>query len=146
MIYSTIIFTYAYLKPLNIYHYAESIILKRERIVLIIFVFQEPSLAWKFVQAREKVEDRRIQPETFIEQFLGAQSVIRQVKTKYGDAVKVDLLLKNTDDSPKEYRDNIADMEQHTNKNTQSQRFGKAVRLMILETSVNCVLKRRKNS
>ncbi|MCL1079956.1 zeta toxin family protein [Parashewanella spongiae] len=120
--------------------------MKRERIVLIIFVFQEPSLAWKFVQAREKVEDRRIQPETFIEQFLGAQSVIRQVKTKYGDAVKVDLLLKNTDDSPKEYRDNIADMEQHTNKNTQSQRFGKAVRLMILETSVNCVLKRRKNS
>lgn len=90
--------------------------LKRERTVLIIFVYQEPSLAWEFVQAREKVEGRKIQSETFIEQFLGAQSVIRQVKAKYGDAVKVDLLLKNTDGSPREYRDNIADIEQHINK------------------------------
>ncbi|RLV57863.1 Zeta toxin [Parashewanella curva] len=90
--------------------------LNRERSVLIIFVYQEPLLAWKFVQAREKVEGRRIKPETFIEQFFGSQTVIRQVKAKYGDAVKVDLLLKNTDGSPRAYRDNIENIDEHIDK------------------------------
>ncbi len=73
--------------------------LNRSRSVLIIFVYQEPLLAWDFVKAREKIEGRRIKLETFIEQFLGSQSVVRQVKVKYGESVKVDLLLNNTSDS-----------------------------------------------
>ncbi|RYV02077.1 Zeta toxin [Shewanella sp. OPT22] len=90
--------------------------LNRERTVLVIFVYQEPLLAWEFVQAREKVEGRKIKLETFIEQFLGSQAVIRQIKAKYGDAVKVDLLLKSTDGSPREYRDNIKYIDDHINK------------------------------
>ncbi|GAB0076979.1 hypothetical protein TOC8171_23810 [Pseudomonas syringae] len=43
--------------------------LKRHRDCIIIFVYQKPELAWRFVDAREKIEGRRIPPEVFVEQF-----------------------------------------------------------------------------
>ena len=47
--------------------------LDKGRDVLIIFVYQRPELAWEFVQAREKVEGRKISPEHFVAQFFGFQ-------------------------------------------------------------------------
>ena len=90
--------------------------LKRNRAVLIIFVYQEPTLAWEFVQAREKLEGRRILPTTFIDQFLNSQEVVRQVKAKYGAAIKIDLLIKNNDGSTRIYHDNITDVQHHIKK------------------------------
>ena len=43
--------------------------LKRNRDCIVIFVYQKPELAWRFVDAREKLEGRRIPPEVFVEQF-----------------------------------------------------------------------------
>lgn len=90
--------------------------LKRNRAVLIIFVYQEPTLAWEFVQAREKLEGRRILPTTFIDQFLNSQEVVRQVKAKYGAVIKIDLLIKNNDGSTRIYHDNITDVQHHIKK------------------------------
>lgn len=84
--------------------------------MLIIFVYQEPTLAWEFVQAREKLEGRRILPTTFIDQFLNSQEVVRQVKAKYGAAIKIDLLIKNNDGSTRIYHDNITDVQHHIKK------------------------------
>ena len=42
--------------------------LKKERAVQILYVYQEPMLAWEFVQKREAAEGRRIRPEHFVEQ------------------------------------------------------------------------------
>ncbi|MBF4349020.1 zeta toxin family protein, partial [Vibrio anguillarum] len=59
---------------LSSYHVAEKNIqrsLDKNRDVLIIFVYQRPELAWEFVNAREKVEGRKILPEHFVEQFFG---------------------------------------------------------------------------
>ncbi|WP_275069880.1 zeta toxin family protein [Pseudidiomarina insulisalsae] len=41
--------------------------LRRNRHVLILFVYQKPEFAWEFVQAREKEEGRRIEPAVFVE-------------------------------------------------------------------------------
>ncbi len=71
--------------------------LKKGRMVLVVFVYQRPELAWNFVKAREKVEGRRILPEHFVEQFFGSQQVIEQLKEKYGSQIQVDLLLKDND-------------------------------------------------
>jgi len=42
--------------------------LKKGRLVQILYVYQEPCLAWEFVKARESEEGRRIEPEHFIDQ------------------------------------------------------------------------------
>lgn len=81
--------------------------LKRERAVLIIFVYQRPELAWQFVQAREIVEGRKILPEHFIQQFFGSQTVVEQLKEKFGQRIQVDLLLKDNDGSTRNYHSNV---------------------------------------
>lgn|GEM_PF-2380195 len=40
--------------------------LEAGRLVQILYVYQEPMLAWGFVQAREAAEGRRIEPSTFV--------------------------------------------------------------------------------
>lgn len=53
---------------LSSYHVAEKNIqrsLDKDTDVLRIFVYQRPELAWEFVNAREKVEGRKILPEQF---------------------------------------------------------------------------------
>lgn len=81
--------------------------LKRERAVLIIFVYQRPELAWQFVQAREIVEGRKILPEHFVQQFFGSQAVVEQLKEKFGQGIQVDLLLKDNDGSTRNYHSNV---------------------------------------
>ena len=45
-------------------------------------------LAWEFVQVREQEEGRRILPDIFIHQFLGAQQVIRELKQEFGGRIR----------------------------------------------------------
>lgn len=47
--------------------------IRKGRQVLILFVYQKPELAWEFVEAREKLEGRRILPNIFIDQFFASQ-------------------------------------------------------------------------
>jgi UDP-N-acetylglucosamine kinase len=77
--------------------------LKRERTVQILYVYQEPRLAWNFVQAREAAEGRRIQPEHFIEQYFAAREVVNRLKAEFGKDIAVDLLLKNNDNTRRLY-------------------------------------------
>jgi predicted ABC-type ATPase len=71
---------------LSNYQKAESNIersLNKGRPVQILYVYQEPHLAWNFVLAREVEEGRGIKPEHFIEQYFAARDVINQLKTKF---------------------------------------------------------------
>jgi UDP-N-acetylglucosamine kinase len=78
--------------------------LKKKRTVQILYVYQEPRLAWEFVKARETAEGRRIRPETFIEQYFSAREVVNRLKDELGNQIGVDLLLKNNDNSQRMYR------------------------------------------
>jgi UDP-N-acetylglucosamine kinase len=49
--------------------------LEKNRLVQLIFVYQEPHQAWTFVQAREEAEGRKIPPQRFVDQFFGAHDV-----------------------------------------------------------------------
>lgn len=77
--------------------------LKKDRLCVIMFVYQKPELAWRFVQARERQEGRRIPPEIFVEQFFLAKDVVNALKAKYGKRLMVNLLVKNTDASSGSY-------------------------------------------
>ena len=99
---------------LSSYHVADKNIqrsLSKGRVVLIIFVYQRPELAWEFVQAREKVEGRKILLEHFVEQFFGSQNVISALKEKYGNKIQVDLLMKDNDGSTRTYHSNVSGLQ-----------------------------------
>ena len=70
-------------------------------------------LAWKFVKCREMIERRRILPEHFIDQYFSARNVVNRLKKKFGTKLKVDLLLKNTDNSNRLYKAGIDQIDNH---------------------------------
>lgn len=87
--------------------------LKRGRTVQILYVYQEPAQAWKFVQAREAAEGRRVQPDDFLRQYFSAREVVNNLKSKFGKAISVDLLMKNNDGSNQFYRAGVDQIDNH---------------------------------
>lgn len=87
--------------------------LKRGRKVQILYVYQEPEQAWKFVQAREAAEGRRIQPEDFARQYFAAREVVNSLKAKFGKDISVDLLMKNNDGSHQFYKAGVDQIDNH---------------------------------
>jgi predicted ABC-type ATPase len=87
--------------------------LSRKRTVQILYVYQEPRLAWEFVQAREAAEGRRILPAIFIEQYFAAREVVNRLKRELGKDINVDLLLKNNDNSQRFYRAGVDQIDNH---------------------------------
>mgnify|MGYP001574469728 CR=1 FL=1 len=91
--------------------------LKRERVVQILYVYQAPEQAWKFVKAREAKEGRRIQPEDFERQYFAARQVVNRLKTELGKSIQVDLLMKNNDGSQRFYRAGVDQIDNHIPEN-----------------------------
>lgn len=87
--------------------------LKRGRFVQILYVYQEPAMAWEFVKIREKLEGRRILPGHFIEQYFAARKVVNQLKLDFGRDIVVTVLLKNLDGSDKVYRASVDNIDNH---------------------------------
>ena len=58
-------------------------------------------------------EGRRIQPETFIQQYFEARQVVNRLKASFGAAIRVDLLLKNIDGSNRVYLANVDQIDSH---------------------------------
>lgn len=81
--------------------------LDKDRLVQILYVYQEPQFAWKFVQARESAEGRNIPPEQFVNQYFAARDVAQKLKVKFGQGIKIDVLLKNIDGSHRTYQANV---------------------------------------
>lgn len=87
--------------------------LKRKRTVQILYVYQEPRLAWQIVQAREAVEGRNIPPVQFIDQYFAARDVVNRLKRELGAEIQVDLLMKNNDGSGRFYRAGVDQIDNH---------------------------------
>lgn len=91
--------------------------LKKGRYVQILYVYQDPLLAWQFVQAREEAEGRRILPEHFIDQYFAARDVVNALKLEFGKDVHVDLLLKHIDNSSRLYKAGVDKIDYHIPEN-----------------------------
>ena len=87
--------------------------LKRGRFVQILYVYQNPVLAWGFVKAREEAEGRRIRPEHFVDQYFAARDVVNALKLEYGGDIHVDLLLKHIDNSGRLYKAGVDKIDYH---------------------------------
>lgn len=80
------------------------------RPVQIIYVYQDPGLAWQFVKAREQQEGRRIPPERFVQQFFASRDVVNALKVKFGQSIKIDVILKDIDGTNRRYHANVSDL------------------------------------
>ncbi|MBV4460029.1 zeta toxin family protein [Pseudomonas sp. COR58] len=87
--------------------------LRRERFVQILYVYQNPFLAWEFVKAREEAEGRRIRKEHFIDQYFAARDVVNALKLEFGSDIHVDLLLKHIDNSGRLYKAGVDKIDYH---------------------------------
>lgn len=87
--------------------------LGKDRMIQILYVYQEPKLAWEFVQARERKEGRKIRPEDFARQYFLAREVVNKLKQTFGRELRVDLLIKDYDGSHKVYKAGIDRIDNH---------------------------------
>jgi predicted ABC-type ATPase len=85
--------------------------LKRNRYVLIIFVYQEPEQAWCLVKAREIVEGRRVPEEVFVNQFMESQRVVSELKKLFQDQVNIIFIEKNIDGRNERPHFNVSDID-----------------------------------
>ncbi|MEZ2877717.1 Zeta toxin [Pseudomonas lundensis] len=87
--------------------------LGKGRYVQILYVYQNPILAWGFVKAREEAEGRRIRPEHFVDQYFAARDVVNALKLEYGGDVHVDLLVKHIDNTGRLYKAGVDKIDYH---------------------------------
>ncbi len=87
--------------------------LKKGRTVQILYVYLNPLDAWRFVQAREAMEGRRIPKERFIDQYFKARDVVNALKREFGPRIKVDLLIKPIDGSERLFHAGIDQIDYH---------------------------------
>jgi len=87
--------------------------LNKGRLVQLLYVYQEPGQAWRFVQAREAAEGRRIEPEDFVRQYFAARTVVNRLKKELGKEIQVDLLMKNNDGSRSFFKAGVDQIDNH---------------------------------
>lgn len=75
--------------------------LRHNRLVVIVYVYQEPRLAWEFVKARELTEGRSIPKAEFIRQLFAAKETVLELKKTFRLQIRVDVIVKNTDGTNK---------------------------------------------
>lgn len=91
--------------------------LKRGRLVQIIYVYQEPLLAWEFTKKREENEGRRILKEDFISKFLESRNTANLLKKTFKDDITLDLIIKDIDNSELRYEKNIKNVDDFIKNN-----------------------------
>lgn len=70
---------------------------ERQRNVYIIYVYQDPLQAWRFVQKRRGVEGRKVPKDAFIKSYFSARETVNKLVDKYGDIISFELIVKNID-------------------------------------------------
>ena len=73
--------------------------LKRNRVVELWYVYQDPIKAWEFTKAREASESRHISKETFVRAFFRSRTNAAEAKTTFGASLTLNLLIKNIDNT-----------------------------------------------
>jgi len=90
--------------------------LSKGRAVQILYVYQDPLLAWEFVQARETEEGRQIPVESFVDQYFAARDAVNRLKRELGPNIKVDLLVKPHDASRRLYEAGIEQIDNYVSE------------------------------
>jgi predicted ABC-type ATPase len=86
--------------------------LKRSRPVFIVYVYQDPLQAWRFVQARQKKDGRSVPKKDFIAKYFQARENVNLFKKEYGGRIQLDVIVKNVDGSDFRYSENVTSVDE----------------------------------
>lgn len=87
--------------------------IKRNRIVAIFYIYQDPLIAWDFTKKREKLEGRYVPKEMFIKSFFDAKENVKRIKLDFKNKVKIFLIKKNCSNGVEKAWFNIKDIDNH---------------------------------
>lgn len=104
--------------------------LAKGRLVQVLYVFQDPCQAWRFVKDREALDGRHIPVEAFIEQYFLARDVVNRLKGELGSKIKVDLIIKNLNGDNRVYEGNIQAIDGYVNETYSHQSLREALRAL----------------
>lgn len=82
-------------------------VLKHNYKTKILYLIQDPKIAWDFTQAREKVEHRLIDQNGFIESYCNLQQILKEILSIKNDSLSVDCIVKNSNNHIVQWESNI---------------------------------------
>lgn len=85
----------------------------KNRKVGIIYLYQDPIIAWEFTQKREALEGRNIPLEMFITAFFAAKENVNKIKAEFGDKVELWLIIKNLEQGIEKTHFNIDNVDSY---------------------------------
>lgn len=85
--------------------------LKKKRIVVIVYVFQDKNIAWYFTKEREKDEGRYVPRKIFLYAYENAGKNVLEMKKLFLDKVSVFLVKKDFQENLSDFRINIGEKE-----------------------------------
>ncbi|MDP1845808.1 MAG: zeta toxin family protein [Candidatus Moranbacteria bacterium] len=87
--------------------------LKRDRRVIIYYLFQDPVIAWKFTKIREETEGRRVSKEVFICSFLRARENVNEAKAHFGEKIELNMIIKDFTNNFEKVFSNIGSIDKY---------------------------------
>jgi len=87
--------------------------LKRGYEIVIVYVYQDPISAWRFTQAREKEEGRKIELDIFVQQYFSAKETVNKLKVLYGKHIRVALVAKDIFQGVRKFETNIDNIDSY---------------------------------
>jgi predicted ABC-type ATPase len=90
--------------------------IRHGRKIEIYYLYQDPALAWKFTQARELEDGRKISRDVFIKAFLRARENVNKVKRIFKEAVEASVIIKDFDKGIEDIIQNVLNVDEHLPK------------------------------
>jgi len=88
--------------------------INRDRKVGILYLYQDPCIAWEYTKKREKLEGRTVPKQVFINAYFSAKENVQKVKQKYGDQIELHLFEKDQENNfVKKARFNIESIDEY---------------------------------
>ena len=90
--------------------------LQQGRLVVVIYVHQTPKKAWQFIRIRQETEGRSVPKAKFITKYVESRNVANAVKAHFGDKIRLNLVIKDSEGDDKIRLSNIDSLDNHLEK------------------------------
>ncbi len=90
--------------------------LKRNRVTIIIYIYQDPRHAWAFTKLRAEKYGRSIPKEYFIDTYFKSIETVNRIKAEFGQRVYLYFIEKNYFHEIVKFRDNVQSVDSYIKK------------------------------
>ena len=87
--------------------------IKKGRSVIVIYIYQDPVVAWEFTQKRAVVEERIVPKQAFVRSFFNSMENIKIAKKEFGNRIQIELIIKNFQEDKETTFSDIYDIDKY---------------------------------